>query len=279
MRFRSDGMMNGRMTGRMAVLALVVMCGVVSAEDGILVQGSGEAKGKPTEVEITATLSGDSELAADAIVKFHDAKKKALAAIEALKNPNLTVVAEGIAIDTPVDANAQMMAMRGQAVPPTQKVEVQETSRLVLKNVDKLDADALMEQVLKVVDVAKDAGFVIGASSGQSIYEIQRNGGQGTPIVVFKLPDAEALRDEATKAAVEDAKARAQKVADLAGVKLGRVQSVTLGEGRMESSQAAMRAMYGSNESNDAPGKELVGATAGELKVHVNVAVQFEIAK
>ena len=131
--------MNGRVTGRvvMGMLALAVQCGVAAAaEDGILVQGSGEATGKPTQVEITATLSGDSELAADAIVKFHDAKKKALAAIEALKNPNLEVVAEGIAINTPMEANAQMMAMRGQAVPPTQKVQVEETSRLVLKNVD-----------------------------------------------------------------------------------------------------------------------------------------------
>ena len=152
-----------------------------------------------------------------------------------------------------------------QVVPPTQKVEVLETSRLVLKNVDKLDADALMEQVLKVVDTAKDAGFVIGASSSQSVYEIQRNGGQATPIVLFKLPESDALRDEATKAAVEDAKARAQKVADLAGVKLGRVQSVTLGEGRMDaSSQATAAGGVWRRIGAMMAGSELVGATAGE---------------
>ncbi len=169
-------------------------------------QGSGEAKGRPTEVEITGSLAGDSELAADAVVKFHDAKKKALAAMDALKNPNLSVISEGIAINSPIDANAQQMMMRGQTVTPTQKVQVQETSRIVLANTDKIEPEALLEQVLKILDVAKDSGFVIGPPSANNYYEMQMRTGQPSSMVVFKLPDASALRDAATKLAVEDAK-------------------------------------------------------------------------
>src|SRR4051812_24848927 len=40
------------------------------AGEGISVAGSGEIKAKPKVVEINATVTGDAELAADAIVKY-----------------------------------------------------------------------------------------------------------------------------------------------------------------------------------------------------------------
>src|SRR5207248_4260123 len=98
--------------------------------------------GRPTQVEMSAVLSADAELAADAVVKFRDAKKRALAAIAALKNPDLTVIPGGVSVASGMDANAQMMAMRGMAAPTTtQKVRLAETSRIVLAHADKVEPD------------------------------------------------------------------------------------------------------------------------------------------
>src|SRR5437762_12046832 len=61
--------------------------------EGISVAGSGEVKAKPKVVEINATVSGDAELAADAIVKYRDARRRAVDALNGLK-------LEGLKIDT-----------------------------------------------------------------------------------------------------------------------------------------------------------------------------------
>ena len=57
-----------------AVLAASSMAATVLADEGILVRGTGSATGRPSQIEMSATLSGEAELAADAMVKFHDAK-------------------------------------------------------------------------------------------------------------------------------------------------------------------------------------------------------------
>src|SRR5688500_17476835 len=61
----------------------------------ITVAGTGQAKAKPTQVEFSATVSGEAELASDAIVKHRDTKRRALKAIEGLKLPALSTTSKG----------------------------------------------------------------------------------------------------------------------------------------------------------------------------------------
>src|SRR5690349_10050647 len=105
--------MMGRREGWLAVVvaAVVGLAGAARADEGITVQGTGSAKARPTQVEIECTLSGDAELASDATVKFRDAKKRAMAAIEALKNKDLSVTSDGLSINNALDAQTQMMMM------------------------------------------------------------------------------------------------------------------------------------------------------------------------
>ncbi len=164
------------LTRRFAVAVLAIILSALTsaacADDGIVVRGSGSASGRPTQVEMSGTINADAELAADAIVKFRDAKKRALAAIEGLKNPDLSVVPGGLSVGSGMDANQQMMAMRGMAVPTTgQKVRLSETMKITLNHADKLAADELMDKLLKVMDVAKDAGFQIGSAAASNYYE------------------------------------------------------------------------------------------------------------
>jgi hypothetical protein len=224
-------------------------------------------------VEIDCSLSGDAELAADATVKFRDAKKRAVAAITGMKNADVTVTSEGISIGSMMDPNTQMMINRGQSVAAVKpRVQVVEKEKIILANVEKMEPEALLDLVLKVLDVAKDAGFTVGQATQQEYYShgYRQQSGQGS-VVSFKLPDATALRDRAYKQALEEAKTKAAKLAELSGVKLGPVVSI-------QESGSSRGQRYNSDGSliDD---KGISGATTAELSISVNLSVKFEIAK
>lgn len=257
------------------------------AEEGIVVRGMGTASGRPTQVEMSATLTADAELAADAVVKFRDAKKRAVAAIAAVKNPDLSIVTGGVSVGGGMDANAQMAAMRGMPVTnTTQKVRLVETSRIVLAHTDKIEPDELLEKLLKVIDVAKDAGFQLGPAPATNYYEMQiraQSGEDANATVSFRMPDSTALREKAYKAAIEDAKVKAGKLAELSGGKLGRIVSVhedSSGKEGNDTTSAMMLNIYGmlANKGNSED-KVLSGDTSADLTLKVNLTVRFELAK
>jgi uncharacterized protein len=274
------------LAGPIAALAALAIVSAALAEDGIVVRGSGSATGRPTQIEMSATLSSEAELAADAMVKFRDAKKRALAAIAGLKNPDLSILPGGVSVGSGADANTQMMIMRGMAVPNTpQKVRLTETSRIVLAHADKLEPDELLDKLLKILDVAKDAGFQIGPAPASNYYEMQiraQEGGEGSATVSFKLPDSTALREKAYESAIDDARTKAQKLAELSRAKLGRIVSVhEEGSGKSDSNIASMLMYFNGALGNkgNAEDKSLSNATSGDLTLHVNLTVQFEMAK
>ncbi|MCL2647486.1 MAG: SIMPL domain-containing protein [Phycisphaerales bacterium] len=263
-------MMHGIKRVGMAALLGLLMVGMAQAETGeggtnagITVQGVGEAKGKPTQVEIACIVSGDAELASDATVKFRDAKKRATAAIEGLKNPDLKVISDGVSVGGMMDPNTQMMIMRGMGGTQVAKprVQIMEKSRVVLSNAGKLEPDALLETILKILDVAKEGGFQVGPQQPTDYNEMQNYRSSGMAMVSFKLADGTELRDQAYKAALADARGKAEKLAELAGVKLGKIM--------------AIQEMPGSQR----PDGSVAGNTAGELSKRVNLTVQFEIVK
>src|SRR3954471_13768278 len=148
------------------LLCLLLIAQSVRAQDttGITVAGTAKVSAKPTTVEIPCIVSGDAELTADAIVKYRDARKRGVSAIEGLKIDGLSVDSKGYSVKDYVDANAQQMAMqRGQAVANTkQKVSVTEQLRIVIKDVDKMEQAALMDTMLKVLDTVRDSGLTLG---------------------------------------------------------------------------------------------------------------------
>ena len=256
------------------------------AEDGITVTGSGTVKGKPTVVEISGTISGEGELANDASVKFHDTKKKATTAIENLKNPDLTMQTEGSDIHEAMDPAQQQRIMQGMGNGETPKVRVNisETVKLRLKNVDKLETPKLFEQVLKLIDTSRDSGIVIGNAQPMNYYQMQmqmQNGGGGSNLVQFKIPDITDLENQAYKLAVADARAKAQRIADLSGVKLGKVLSVhdngvNSGQQNPNGYNPYYNNMNNQQNNNE---KEASSGTLGEIPISVNLQVQFAIEK
>jgi uncharacterized protein YggE len=256
---------------------------VARADDaGITVAGVGTVKGKPTMVEIASSVSGDGELANDASVKYRDAKKRAIAALDALKNPDISVESKGFAVNQATDPQAQQRMMQGMGADPNSKSKVQVTEQLkvLLKNADKMDVDKLMETILKIIDTGRDSGLSIGPGA-MSYYQMQMaaQNGQSLSMISFKIPDPSTLREEAYKLAIDDAKAKANRLADLSGVKLGHILSVQ-DQDAGKNDPTVYNYWYQMAQANkDQTDQSLSSNVFGDIALSVHLVVQFEIEK
>ena len=262
------------------VSALILSFAAAARADntGITVTGSGTTKAPATQVEIGATVTGEAELAADASVKYSDAKRRAVAALEALKNPNLSIESDGFSVNQTADATQQQRMMNGMGADTNakQKVQITEQLRLQLKDADKLDVKKLLETVLKIVDTGRDSGLSIGG--GMTNYQMQMaaQNGRGLTLISFQIPNPAAMREQAYKLAVEDAKAKAARLADLSGVKLGAIQSVHEDSMQTQSNNYWEQMAEAAANHDD---KTLNSAVFGDIPLTVRLTVQFEIAK
>ena len=271
------------------VLILIVACLLPSATlaasptggdaSTITVSGSGDAKGRPTVVEMGATITGEAELAADAVVKFKDSRRRAVKAIEDLKIPALAIESRGFTLSQGMDPNQQQMMMRGQvATNVKSRVVVTEPLRLIIRGVDQMKDEDLMNTVLKVIDAGKDAGLTVGPPSPTNYYQYQmmmNRGETNTGIASFKIENATDLREQAYAKAIENARSKAERLAKLSGVKLGRVVSVQDGATPQNPNQVVYAAYYpGQQGGGDA---ELASPVAGDITLNVRLTVQFAI--
>jgi uncharacterized protein YggE len=250
--------------------------------DGITVTGKGTASALPNRLEIDLEISAASELSADAIVKYRDAKKRLEDAFAALKLPNVAVEERALAVDQKGQSyNPYYMEMPAAK---QGKVEVQLSRKLVVscKEVGKLDEEALLQLVARLLDVAQDAGAKIGGNSDYNPYYGRYNSG-GNGLVRFILDDFDALQDKAYEAAVTEAKSRAARLAKLSGVALGRVAGVRELKvpGETVPQQTYIMYNYGSTESSndqEVPRKEITSAKFHEIPVQVVLQVRFDVA-
>ena len=220
-----------------------------------------------------ATLSGEAELASDARVKFDDAKKKALNVLAGLKDADLTIEGQGPSLEQGGDQSPNRfngMPNQGTDKP---RVKITEQLKLTLTHADKADPAKLMAAVLKTLDAARDAGLTVGPPAPRNYYEAQNQTGA---LATFHIADATPLLDQAMAAAVDDARRRAKRLAELNGVKLGAVVAIQDqgggGEGRVVY-------YYNGDTGTPAVSKDVSGNTLGEIPVTSKVYVQFAIEK
>ena len=195
--------------------------------EGFTVTGKGAVSAKPNRLEIELEVSAASELSADAIVKYRDAKRRLQDAFGALKLENVSVEERGLLVD---EKGAQFNPYFWDYQPNRRtKTEVQLTRKLVVNcsNIRKLDEEALLQLVAKLLDVAQDAGGKVGGGGAQNRYNyfydrFEQSGG----LVKFILDDYDALEEEAYAKAIADAEVRARRLAKLSHIKLGPVTAV-----------------------------------------------------
>src|SRR6476661_6912735 len=92
-----------------AMIAAVMLAAPSPAAEtnrGIAVAGTGESKGKPSIVELSGTVTGEAELASDAITKYRDNRQRAIDAMDNLKIEGLKVTGSGVSINSTMSQQA-----------------------------------------------------------------------------------------------------------------------------------------------------------------------------
>ncbi|MBI3467757.1 MAG: SIMPL domain-containing protein [Planctomycetes bacterium] len=259
---------------------------VIERLDGITVYGTGEVRAKPNLIEIDLQNSGTGELSGDAIVKYRDNKRRMLQAFESLKLKGLTIEERGVSLTGGVSAAELEQSFQfGRANPAAAKAQLQvsRTLRLSLSGVQDMPEPELMETLGKIFDVAKDSG--IGLAPSPEAQAIASRYGRtisgASPLYV--LSDILELREQAYRKAIEDARARATRLATLTGVRLGPVEGLSEIEVSGDSGGAPSQPYYYyygyQQPSSDAPGPRVTSATFADIPIRVKLQVRFRIAK
>ena len=133
----------------------------------------------------------------------------------------------------------------------------------------------------RILDVAKDAGGVIGSGGPKSIMEIQFSGAKPAPLATFKLSKTDSLRQQAYEAALKQARAKAERLAEAAGVELGGIlsirESVATSKGDTSGGpMAGYLALFGGASSTK---PEYTSTELHKIPVTVSLSVQFDIVK
>jgi len=237
--------------------------------EGFTVSGKARLGTKPDVVEIDLEVSASSELTADAIVKYRDAKKRIHDAFAALKLANVTVEERGLL----VDQKGQMQSPYFFDYQPNSrtKTEVQLSRKLVVKasGMRKLDEESVMQLVGRLLDVAQDAGAKVGAGNNNNYYYYWRYGmNNNSGLAKFVLEDFDKLQEEAYEKAIADARTRAARLARLSRVELGPIVAVR---------EIAVPGDRASTSDDDPPGKRLEMSKFQEIPVRVELLVRFDV--
>ncbi|MBI3467756.1 MAG: SIMPL domain-containing protein [Planctomycetes bacterium] len=259
----------------------------VHADDGgITVSGTGEVKGKPTSVEFELRTGGTAELTGDAIVKYRDTKRRTLEAFQKLKLKNLQLEEKGVGLASAGGAAQQAVFVQPGAAPAVKpQVEIARTVRVVLRDIQGLSEEELMDTIAKILDTARDSGGTIGGASDTATSLLARMYGQqmSSPMATFVLDNATELREQAYGQAMQEARARANRLATLANVKLGPVLSVQeqqiVSAGDTNPQVQMMLAIYGIRDSSGKDDLRLTSDKFAEIPVRVSLQVRFGIEK
>lgn len=240
--------------------------------EGFTVTGKGSVAAKPNRMEIELEVSAASELTADAIVKYRDTKRRLQEAFTALKLANVTVEERGLLVDQ--KGNQSSRYFFDYTPNRRNKAEVQLTRKLVVNCTDirKLDEDALLQLVAKLLDVAQDAGGkVMGGQQDFDYYYYYGRFNRSNGLVKFILDDFDKLEDEAYGKAIADAETRAKRLAKLSRVKLGPVKAV-------REATTPGQAEMGQAQEEEHAKKRLESSRFQEIPVKVELVVRFDVS-
>lgn len=260
-----------------SLLALCSMPANAEEDHGITVSETGAAQAMPDTVELIATVEGNAELAGDAVEKYRGSKRRLADLLKGLNVKGLSIAGAGLSVNSGTPANP-LAALQGQANQPkvADKVAVQERVTVTLSGINTMSPDDLLMTVTRIVDVVKDAGATLGPGP-KSVMEIQFSGGKPGSLATFKLSNPDALRQQAYEAALKQARAKAERLAQLAGVELGEIISIreTAPISKDSNSGAAgYLALFGAAASRP---PEFTSAEFQNIPVAVSLSVQFDI--
>ncbi len=255
--------------------------GFAQTKSGISVKATGVVKLRADVLEFEGQVSGNAELAGDAITKYRSNRQRAVEAIEALQIPQLKVNSGRIEITSGVDAAAQQAMMRGMAATASasRPLNVAEPLSIRIDGIDKLTNDQILETLVKILDAGKDAGITLGAKEGAPAYNPYTGGynTSGTALARFRLSDVEGARQKAFEDAMQNASRQGERLAKLAGLKLGKVRSINETSAASNVSQQFNPYVGLITSSADKEAELFTSPSLQEITVSAAIDVEFEV--
>jgi uncharacterized protein YggE len=236
--------------------------------EGFTVSGKGRVAAKPDKLEIDLEVAASSELTADAVVKYRDAKRRIHEAFTALKLANVAVEERGLLVDQ--KGAVQSPYFFDYQPQNRTKTEVQLTRKLVVKASDirKMDEEAVLQLVGRLLDVSQDAGAKVGGGENRPYYYYRYNSAPSGGLVRFVLDDFDKLLEQAYEQAIADAKSRAQRLARLGGIELGPIVSIR---------EISVPGESNADSQDESPRKRIDSSRFQEIPVRVELLVRFEV--
>jgi len=243
---------------------------VSAAPDGISVTGVGEAHGPPTIAKVTIGVETRAVGASEAIGNANQRMQAVLAALTQagvasadVQTNNLSLSYERTSYGPPEPPQPPPTPLTTPAKPGAPKTETGVTrAEPAPSSLPEGFYRASNTVSVTIRDLPK-IGQILGAATGAGADEMLG--------LEFRIEDTSALETKARELAVADAKARAERLAQLAGVKLGRPTSI------IESNTGNTPPSYGYQMR--AAAMERVPVEAGSLTVQTRVEVVYELAK
>ncbi len=253
---------------------------------GISVFGSGEVRARPTRVEIDLTAGAGAELTGDALVKYQDALRRTLSAFEKLELKNLKIEQRGLSFASNSGAAAANFVDAGVQAPVGKtKIDITRSLRLALGGVDQMPEQELTATIGRLLDAAKDAGAQVGAGADNAmLMQMFGRTGSPTPVVTFVVEDAQQAREQAYQQAYDQAKTRATRLARLAGVELGPVESIEEAPDAVSKKEGSVQermisAIYGISSNSTEKETRLTSDRLVEIPVRVTLKVRFSLER
>lgn len=214
---------------------LALLPGGAAAQDdrGIAVTGSGEVRSLPSQIEFHAKLAGSGEIGGDALVKFQEFKRRSLEAVEGLGLENLKLEFGGFSVTQGGDPNQayqQMVFLGGggdvSAEVAKPEVAISSMFRITVGGIADMKKEEVLDLSTRLLDKLSDSGVAVLPNQQAPSYDEIGDPYPMPALATFVLADAAALEDQARERAFASARASAERLAKLAGVKLGSVISI-----------------------------------------------------
>lgn len=250
---------------------------------GITVSASGEALAKPDVVEIDLMMSAGAELGSDAAAKFRGSLERVNEAFAKLKIEKLKIEDRGtrIASNSPAGDSDEVVQVNGiNQAGGLASTAITKSLRLTVSGIDGFSDEELTKLVTQIVDAAKDAGATPAQDPLSSMTSRMMGYSLPNSSVRFAVSDYSAAQNAATEKAFQAAKKKAERLAALAGVKLGPVihmeeGAAVLGNDQQSIQTAMLMAMTGQQSTQEA--SKLSSPVFTPLPVRVTMRVQFAI--
>jgi uncharacterized protein len=216
-------------------LAWMAFAATALTAQGIRVSGSGEVDVPAATLVLQGRLEAKAELPGDALKKFADARRRAVEKLETAEIENLEIRGEGFSVKIGVPGQqGGVVFMGGRNQPDTIEPEITAGEMLVVSvpGFGALEAQAQRVLLGDLMDTMKSAGvsFVV-PSNNRNFVSRSNQVNAKNPGVYFRPADRKKLETEAYRRALADARDRAERLAELSGVKLGPVTSIVAVKG------------------------------------------------